>query len=346
MNPLPQKKPTILLCDHACHDRTRSFDFFQKLLTSKGFRVFKHRYERFYRYGLTKEELAEDPVLLYHQFPPGRFRLGHPGHRAVWIPMYDGDWGSKWLWRKVALWGLPVIAFSRRQYAEATKARCQRVLPLHYFPDPRDYQGMRGDPKVLFLWERGQADFRLIRKLFGPGDFREIILLRHPEDCLQNDSDDDAAFKAYRVTLCEKPYLPRSEFLELLSRAGVFMAPRLREGIGHPFLEALAMGKVVIAHRDGTMDEYIQHGVNGWLVDYRHPQPLPVQTIQALHASLPDPMPCRKQWESEAAKVADFLLQTPRLKPLSPFAKGKDCLYNLLMIGEYLCYRMKERMGL
>ena len=106
------------------------------------------------------------------------------------------------------------------------------------------------------------------------------------------------------------------------------------------------MGKVVIAHRDGTMDEYIQHGVNGWLVDYRHPQPLPVQTIQALHASLPDPMPCRKEWESEAEKVADFLLQTPRLKPLSPFAKAKDCLYNLLMIGEYLCYRMKERMGL
>ena len=40
------------------------------------------------------------------------------------------------------------------------------------------------------------------------------------------------------------------------------------------FLEAMSMGKIVIANNDATMNEYIQHGVNGYLFDYKNPKPL------------------------------------------------------------------------
>ena len=37
------------------------------------------------------------------------------------------------------------------------------------------------------------------------------------------------------------------------------------------FLEALAAGKIVVAHKDATMDEAVEDGVNGRLVDLRNP---------------------------------------------------------------------------
>ena len=37
------------------------------------------------------------------------------------------------------------------------------------------------------------------------------------------------------------------------------------------FLEALAAGKFVVAHKDATMDEAVEDGVNGRLVDMRNP---------------------------------------------------------------------------
>ena len=79
---------------------------------------------------------------------------------------------------------------------------------------------------------------------------------------------------AYHVELHEGGYLPDEEYRALLSEPGVYIAPRFTEGIGMSFLEALAAGKFVVAHKDATMDEAIDDGVTGRLVDMRNPMPI------------------------------------------------------------------------
>ena len=66
----------------------------------------------------------------------------------------------------------------------------------------------------------------------------------------------------------------KQDFLDVLGNANVFFAPRLAEGIGQSFLEAMARGQCVVAPDNGTMNEYILHGVNGLLYDPEHPAPL------------------------------------------------------------------------
>lgn len=62
-------------------------------------------------------------------------------------------------------------------------------------------------------------------------------------------------------------------YAEIL-KCGIYMAPRVTEGIGMSFLEAMAMGRCVISPNGGTMNEYIVHGETGILYDLNDIRPL------------------------------------------------------------------------
>ena len=53
------------------------------------------------------------------------------------------------------------------------------------------------------------------------------------------------------------------QYLEHLSKCNIFIVPRLYEGIGLTFLEAMASGMVVLSSNFPTMNEYIQNNING-----------------------------------------------------------------------------------
>ena len=59
----------------------------------------------------------------------------------------------------------------------------------------------------------------------------------------------------------------RRTYLKAMSECGVFVAPRRLEGIGLGFLEAMSMGKCVVANDAPTMNEYMANGENGVLGD-------------------------------------------------------------------------------
>ena len=59
----------------------------------------------------------------------------------------------------------------------------------------------------------------------------------------------------------------RLDVPDVLAAADIFVLPSLWEGLPIGLLEAMAMGKAIIASRvDGTK-EILQHGVNGWMVE-------------------------------------------------------------------------------
>ncbi|HLB90529.1 MAG TPA: glycosyltransferase [Terriglobales bacterium] len=59
----------------------------------------------------------------------------------------------------------------------------------------------------------------------------------------------------------------RSQVAQSMRRCTLFALPSRFEGLGCVYLEAMAAGKPVIACRGQGIEEVIQHGSNGWLVD-------------------------------------------------------------------------------
>jgi glycosyltransferase involved in cell wall biosynthesis len=85
----------------------------------------------------------------------------------------------------------------------------------------------------------------------------------------------------YSITISDW-YEDRKEYLDALQTANVYFAPRLYEGIGMSFIEAMTMGKCVVAVDHPTMNEYVDNGVNGYLYDLRRAQSLDLSTVREM----------------------------------------------------------------
>ncbi len=62
----------------------------------------------------------------------------------------------------------------------------------------------------------------------------------------------------------------RSDALEIVSLMDIMVHPSLSEGFGRAVLEAMALGKSVIATKVGGLRELIKNGENGYLVDTKN----------------------------------------------------------------------------
>ena len=315
----------ILLVDHVCHKTTKSFDFFAALLR-RSFEVEIFYYERHYRVRIPKDKLAWADVIVYLEFLPSRFRIAEPGKHCVFVPMYDNEWGSEWQWRRIADSGMAVVSFCGRITEHARKCGVKDLLDVRFALPPSPAPG---NPRVAVLWDRGQVGINQVRKLFAPSDLDKLIVLRRPGGGKAPEPIPDEVREAYHVELHEGDYLPDEEYRTLLADPGVYIAPRFTEGIGMSFLEALAAGKIVVAHKDATMDEAVEDGVNGRLVDMRNsarvtlPATDPAtrldkaeerfarwkkdeERILAFFADLLNSPPCRSSWRLPS--VSQFLL--------------------------------------
>ena len=57
--------------------------------------------------------------------------------------------------------------------------------------------------------------------------------------------------------------------MEFLSSCNIFIVPRMFEGIGLTFLEAMASGMFVISSDTPIMNEYISHKNNGVFLPFK-----------------------------------------------------------------------------
>lgn len=64
----------------------------------------------------------------------------------------------------------------------------------------------------------------------------------------------------------------RSDIADLINGMDLFLITSHHEGIPMTVLEAMSMGTVVVAFRVGGMEEIIEHGKSGWLLDSQTPE--------------------------------------------------------------------------
>ena len=291
----------VLFVDHVYHKATRSSAFFVELLR-RSLEVEVFNYDYCYRVKIPPEKIAWADVIVYWEFLPSRFRIAEPGKRCVFVPMYDNEWGSRWQWRRIADSGMSVLSFCGRITEHARRCGVKNLLDVRFALPPSPAPG---NPRIAVLWDRGQVGLDQVRKLFAPGDLDKLIVVRRPSGGKPPEPIPDEAHEPYRIELHEGDYLPDEEYRALLAEPGVYIAPRFTEGIGLSFLEALAAGKIVVAHRDATMDESMEDGVNGCLVDMRNPARIELpptdsatrlRKAEARHA----------RWKADESRILDF----------------------------------------
>jgi len=277
----------IGMIDFSYHQKTNSSSFFIDLLRCIGSVVVF--WDNQWNGGLfpAPEALKSrnfDILVVWHGFyyhkPENLKKIGC--NNTIIVPMYDDSHNIPdrlFLQYKDFRW----IAFSKTFQDRLNKIGLESRY-FRYFPAQSHFQEPKMDHETHelhgFFWQRNNdITWQHIRKLIEGAPFTSFhlhlaidpmwykaVLPTHEE------------MRNYNITVSQW-FDKKEDYLKTLSGSNVFFAPRLYEGIGMPFLEAMAMGIVVVAPGHPTMNEYIIDGENGLLYDPDHITPLDFSNI-------------------------------------------------------------------
>ena len=197
----------------------------------------------------------------------------------------------------------------------------KNILDVRYFPDPSTLPCEKGDPKRVFLWERGEIGKKAAERLFPPEDGWALDIKAAGD------------------------FMPKEAYLNRLAKSSVVIAPRRKEGIGMAFLEAMAMGKCVVAANDATMNEYMRHGKTGILFTPGAERPVDETTVAAVRENLPAASEkFRAQWLADREKINDFIAEQKPCRP-SLANKVKLAISYPLFLAEGGWHKIREAFG-
>lgn len=179
-------------------------------------------------------------------------------------------------------------------------------LYLKFFIEPKEFKDSSLH-KIFFLQRRDEINFLALKIIFGHYRIDKLHIhyaLDIDQDPLIPNKEDTQKYNITYSTWFENP----DDMQKIMDECGIFIAPRTSEGIGLSFLNALAHGKVIIAHNAPTMSEYITHNVNGYLLDFENPHPLDFSNIESVRENAKKlAIEGYQKWLAEREKVIDFI---------------------------------------
>lgn len=210
-----------------------------------------------------------DTILFFYELPPARYLHKLSCKNIVWVPMYDSQKGlilakTKFLFYKFL--NIKVICFSKKIIYELNPFfNCKY---FQYFPKPK--KQIKFNKKRLLFWERrDELEWDFLRNnIINENDF-DSILIKQNKDGLAKKNIKIKETTKIKIT---NKWLSEREYDKIMDSNNIFVAPRLKEGIGHSFLNVLSRGYIVIANNDSTMNEYIENEKTGFLFDYNKPK--------------------------------------------------------------------------
>jgi tetratricopeptide (TPR) repeat protein len=231
----------------------------------------------------------------------------------IMIPMYDDVLEiTDYYWQQFD--GVRILNFSKTLHEKLSLLGVESKY-LQYYISPATLPEPIPNANCLsgFLWQRtNYVKWSTIKKLIENAPFDKIHLhsaVDPPNHIFERPSDND--IQKYKITISD--WFPgKEEYLSAMNSLNVFFAPRLFEGIGMSFLEAMAMGKCVVAPNLPTMNEYIKHGENGLLYDPAKPVPLDFSEVDVL--GMRARMSAEKgfiQWKERENELIEYISGEP-----------------------------------
>jgi hypothetical protein len=273
----------IAFVDHFFHKASRSSDFFKELL-SREYSVTLF-FDETWGGGSEADIIAInagnfDAVVFWQSLPLPLSILRLKCRNLIWIPMFDSEWNRANLaWHALAALGMKVVCFSNGIFEAAQRNGVDSHL-VQYFPEI-PAESVNYDAPRLFFWQR--TDFLTWAQI------SRILAGNHIESSvLKDDPDPDHVFsepgasdiEQFNIKILRNMRIAsggrREDYLRILAGCNIFIAPRLREGIGLSFLEAMSMGMCVVGADLPTLSEYVKSGEEGYLFDPEHLSPLDI----------------------------------------------------------------------
>lgn len=132
--------------------------------------------------------------------------------------------------------------------------------------------------------EKGHADFLLaLARLRSEGRLLSVTLAGHGP--LRASLEQQIGQLGLADGVAITGALPHAQLLDLVQAADLVVVPSRFEGFGLTALEAMALGRPVLATTAGGLPEVVEHGVSGWLV----PPQDPARLAQAIGQLMDDP---------------------------------------------------------
>lgn len=218
-------------------------------------------------------ELLRSTPLVFFQVPPPESIYHLSDARIVWIPMWDQARGYDIEWWQRLPKNLRVLSFSN-EISRRSRSVGLNTLDVRYFMSPdKSEPSDWGKARSLFYWNRtGMVGEVFLRKFCKALDV-EVLFFRRRIDPMYSSRDYALPRKIGKTIIVELKFdgaNAHREYLKYLSMSNIFIAPRVSEGVGLSFIEALAKGGAVFAYDAPTMNEYITHKTSGYLLRERY----------------------------------------------------------------------------
>lgn len=211
-------------------------------------------------------ETKYDLIVFFVRLPPSNQLVLLNCEKFVWIPMNDSFKGNLFVTLKYITYqglDLKVVCFSRKLFGWLKFFFDCKYF--QYYPKPCFKRKSFGKVNVLFWVRRKEITLENVLKVINL-DFVNSLLVRFCPDVEMNFVKKDSN-KIKFVS----GWLSKKKYFGLFDSCNVFVAPRVSEGIGFSFLEAMARGLIVLGNNDSTMNEYVADSVDGFLFNYKKP---------------------------------------------------------------------------
>lgn len=232
----------------------------------------------------------------------------------IFFPMYDDCVG-----RTVEYWypyrNIKIFNFSRTLHNKLQSWGFNTQY-IHYYPKfievskPNKSNGIS-----IFFWQRtNDITWNQVKKIISNLDIESIHIHKavDPGHIFEKPSIDDE--KIYKITYSDW-FDTKEDYTKAVNSKTIYIAPRLFEGIGFSFLEAMALGKIVIAPDNPTMNEYIRSGFNGYLYDLHNIVPIHIDSVAEMLENLKlGIIEGENKWERDKHKIVEFIEAPIKIK--------------------------------
>lgn len=321
------KKPTMAFVDHSFHKNTGSGNFLRKIFSEK-FNITDYWDDSWRGEKHTSiDEINKYDYVFYFQTINQIKDLKKVKAKIIWAPMYDGIDRSGFYWKNLSQIPLKVISFSKKINKYCRRFKVSDILVQH-FKNPADYNyQLPKKEKNLFFWYRGSITFDDIKKIIDPEQIDSLTIVSNPDPGYEKIKISEEEMKKFKVKLLENGFVAEEKYFETLSKSNIFISPRIKEGIGMSFLEAMAMGMCVIANNERTMNEYIKDGYNGYLFNLKNLKKINLKSFEEVRENSKKlAADGYAKWEEERKKINDFILSEWPEKKINIFLFSLSCL--------------------
>ena len=249
--------------EHPHHQKTNSTNFFISEFINRGFELTRIKRDEF-----NLREAKTFDFLILFQADECISMASESGVKTLVIPMLDEALYRKSLHFRYSE-KVMYLSFSKVLHDFLSLSGCNSTY-IQYWPKTQPVRTIGDRGPTVFFWERTPEHVREYDVLNWFRNYDYNLLFRkhrdpgHLKGIAQNYSIAD------RVSHLSSEWLGHTDYLEILSKIDIFVAPRRWEGIGLSMLEALVRGIPVVGLNSPTLNEYVITGMNGVLVKEKY----------------------------------------------------------------------------